>query len=268
MFLLYLQYRGTDLHGFQKQKNLRTVEGELEIAARYLTGDLKPAVRGCARTDAGAHAICHPVAINIPEKFTVKEVIGALNSRLPEDIRVLHARKVGKDFVPLKEAVARTYVYILLADRFNEVFLRDFSFCPKNTHDIDWDLFESALKMFIGEHDFSAFSKKDTDVRSRLRTIHEIEVFKERNMYAVRLTANGFLYGMIRSIIGAALEVAYGRSSFEKIEKSLASGRQHLKYSLVPASGLYLYQVWFKNKELNFEPVFPFINIDLPDLKI
>lgn len=261
--LAWTQYDGTDFSGWQKQKGLRTVQGVLEKALSDLfCENIK--VYGSSRTDAGAHAVCHPVVFEVPEKYSPEEVASALNARLPSDVKIMDVKLVSNEFSPLKEARARTYVYLIALSRQNKVFLENYAyFLEKPLQERQLKKFTEALLLFKGTHDFTSFSKADSKVKSRVRTIMDIEIFESGGLIAVRLTADGFLYGMIRSIIGAALSCASGRLEKEEITKMLEGKKESGSLQLVPASGLFLYQVWFKEKGLNFSPKFPFIDIPL-----
>lgn len=263
--LVWVQYRGTDFFGFQKQKDRRTVAGELEKGLSKLF-NRETKIYGCARTDAKAHAVCHPVAFDIYKPFSERKIVDGLNAWLPEDVRVCEVKIVESDFLPLREAVARTYVYLILKTPENQVFLKDASFYAG--FDIDEEAIsriEECLRVFEGEHDFSAFAKSGSSSRTKTRFIYEARVVDNKNLLAVVFTGSGFLYGQIRSMVSACLEYARNKISLEDIEFALKSGEKVLKLKPVPAVGLYLYQVWFKNRNLNFKPDFPFMDVKLPD---
>lgn len=263
--LAWLQYKGDGFFGWQKQKGVRTVQEVVEKALSDLYGT-KIRVLGSSRTDAGAHAVCHPICFDVIEKYQPNEVLKALNSRLPSDVRLIEIKEVSDKFIPLREAKARTYVYLISYGEENKAFLSSYAyFLRKPLKSDQLDRFRQSLSIFKGVHDFSNFSKTDTSVKSKVRKVLEAEVITFNNLYAVRVTGNGFLYGMIRSIVGICLECASGKIEVEEIRKLLNEPNCRSSLKMVPAHGLYLYQVWFKDKGLNFSPRFPFFEIPLPE---
>lgn len=261
--LVCVQYSGKDFSGFQKQPGRRTVAGEMERALAELFKS-ETRVYGCARTDAGAHAICHPVAFDVPDKFDAGRLKGALNAHLPEDIRVLEARKVRSGFLPLEEAVARTYVYLLSRDEKNPVFLKDYSFHPGILlSDEAHQRLEELAKLFEGTHDFGGFLKSGSSAKTTVRTLFDATVRRSKSLTALVFTGSGFLYGQVRNIVGALIEVLKGRLEPEEIKDCLGSGRKPRILKPAPPQGLFLYRVWFKNKDLNFHSEFPFMDLNL-----
>lgn len=261
--LLWIQYRGTNFAGFQKQPGLKTVAGELEQAI-YALFKRKVRVMGSSRTDAGAHAVCHPVAFEVPEGFQLEKLPAALNSFLPENIRAVEVRRVDSDFVPLRAAIARTYVYLILKDKRAAIYFKGLAYLPKRelTEEAS-SVFRDALKLFRGKHDFSAFARTGRSAKTSVRTIYDVAVFENRTLLAAVFTGNGFLYGQIRNMVGAAFETAFKKVELSSLKKALEIGKRDFPVQAVPAEGLYLYRVWFKDKNLNFEPDFPFLDIDL-----
>jgi tRNA pseudouridine38-40 synthase len=263
--LAWIQYSGLGYSGWQKQRGERTVQAVIQKAISDLYGR-KIRVLGSSRTDAGAHAVCHPAVFDVEEKYQPAEIMRAVNARLPDDVRIIEIRKVSDGFVPLREAKARTYVYLISYGEENRVFLSGFAHFVKNPFSSEQlERFKQSLSMFKGIHDFSSFSKTDTGVKSRVREVFEVELISQGSVYAVRITGSGFLYGMVRSIVGACLECASGKIDPEQIERMLDEPSSGASLRMVPAYGLYLYQVWFKDKELNFCPRFPFFEIPLPE---
>jgi len=261
--LLWIQYRGKGFAGFQRQPDLKTVAGELEQAI-YGLFKRKVKVLGSSRTDAGAHAVCHPVSFEVPDSFQLEKLPAALNSFLPENIRAIEVKQVNGDFVPLQAAIARTYVYLVLKDARAAIYFNGLAYLPKRelTEEAK-SVFKDALKIFQGKHDFSAFAKTRSSAKSTVRTIHEVAVFESRTLLAVVFTGNGFLYGQVRNIIGASFAAAFKKVDVVRLKEALETGKRDFPVQAVPAEGLYLYRVWFKDRNLNFEPHFPFLDIDL-----
>lgn len=264
--LAWVQYKGKGFSGYQKQPGKRTVAGELEKSLESIF-QKKVKVFGCARTDAGAHAICHPVVFDVLKNLSEGRLLNALNAHLPEDIRILQIKEVSDDFVPLREAVARTYVYLILKNRKNAVFFQDFAYHPGfNITEEDEKELLDILSVYEGTHDYTAFSKSGSAVKSRVRTVFETDLKSTDDLIALVFTGSGFLYGQIRAMVASAVGVLRGKITREDIKEALEK-KVRINAGNVPACGLYLYQVWFKNKYLNFKPTFPFLSILLPEEK-
>lgn len=258
-YLAAVQYRGTAYAGFQLQPDKPTVQGELERALADFYGE---AVRvyGSSRTDAGAHAVCHPVCFSPPKSYPKRSVMAAVNHRLPDDIRVLDLIKVDEGFVPLKQATSRTYLYLIWNSPRENVFIREYAYHVRRA--IDVETLNKAVAVLKGTHDFSAFSKKDTAANTRVRTINRAEVKTNGELIAVIFNGSGFLYGMIRSMVADCLACAAGQLAVEDIENMLATGERVRTLNLVPACGLFLYNVYFG--DFSFDVSFPlFGGIDL-----
>lgn len=253
-YLAAVQYRGTRYAGFQLQPDRLTVQGELERALEDFYSE-PVRVYGSSRTDAGAHAVCHPVCFDAPRSYPRRSIMAAVNHRLPSDIRLLDLAGVSDDFVPLREAVARTYVYLIWNSKRENVFLSEFSYHLKKK--IDVDKLARAVSLFKGTHDFTAYSKKDTAASSRVRTINRAEVVADGELIAVVLNGSGFLYGMVRSLVADCISCASGTIEIAEIEDMLASGERTRPLNLVPAAGLFLYNVFFR--DFHFEVRFPLL---------
>lgn len=251
-YLAAVQYRGTRYAGFQLQPDRPTIQGELEQALADFYGE-SVRVYGSSRTDAGAHAVCHPVCFSPPKSYPKRSVLAALNHRLPPDIRVIDLKKVEDGFVPLKAATSRTYFYLIWNSPQENVFLKEYSYHVKK--DINVEELTRALSVFKGTHDFTAFSKKDTAANTRVRTINLVEVNKNGELITVIFNGSGFLYGMIRSIIADCLACASGSLKIDEIENMLVTGNRSRPLNLVPAHGLFLYNVYFG--DFSFEVSFP-----------
>jgi tRNA pseudouridine38-40 synthase len=260
--LLWVQYKGTGFEGFQKQPEKRTVAGELEKALfKLFQCEIK--VLGVSRTDTGAHAVCHPVTFDIPVRFPIKKLPAAVNSFLPSDLKAIEARALAEDFVPLREVLARTYVYLILKDRRSAIFFENLAFLPKKELTLEAiTAFKNAVRTFQGLHDFAAFSKTGGSTKKTERIIYQAEVYENKTLLAAVFTGNGFLYGQIRNMIGTSLGVAFSKIGLSELEAALKTGKRNFSIQAVPAHGLYLYRVWFRNQELNFEPEFPFFDIN------
>ena len=239
-----VKYLGTDFHGFQVQPNERTVQGELCRALADTFGS-ECSVTGCSRTDAGVHAneFCLTVecatATIPPEKLPV-----AVARFLPNDLSLFYAEACAESFHPRYDVKEKEYLYRIVNSRIYDPF--DYGrawFLPRP---IDADAvvkMNTAAQALIGRHDFSGFMSEGSDTEDTVRTITAIEVKKSDRLIEVRVSADGFLYNMVRIIVGTLVEVAYGRILPEDISEILESCDRSRAGMTAPPEGLYLNRV-------------------------
>ena len=237
---LAVQYRGTEFRGFQRLAHARTVQGELDRALARM-GIEEANVTGSSRTDAGAHAILHPVTFETDRHYPPETFVRALNAFLPTSIRILDAREVPYAFHPRANALYREYLYLM---KFGEEFdpflsgLAGFERTVPSPDDV-----RSLLASLVGTHDFRSFVKKSAEAENCVRTVMAADFgFDERSRTGVFFfRANGFMWGMIRSMIGAVLSVARGERTRAAFEELLAKPSDESIPTPVVAGGLYLF---------------------------
>lgn len=239
--LLTISYDGTDYHGWQIQPNGITVQEVVENSLERLLGK-KTSVTGCSRTDAGVHAkefclhlLCED---NIPEKAFL---IG-LNSILPNDISVKNCMGVDKDFHARFDCKGKTYVYNLyegITDPFLSRYALRVDRLPNS------ELMNAFCKNLIGTHDFFAFSSSGRTVEDTIRTVTECSYYSEGNRGYFKITANGFLYNMVRIAVGTALEVADGRLSPACAIRAFETKDRGLLGKTIQPQGLFLDKVFY-----------------------
>lgn len=236
-----VQYDGTDFRGFQRQRDAVTIQGELEKALYNLTG--KPtATHGAGRTDAGVHArgqVFHFFTdVNIPpERWPL-----ALNSRLPRSIVVTKARLVPDEFHARKSARAKVYDYVIYNDRFPSVFHDRFSLFVREPLDVQ--AMRDAAGFLVGEHDFAAFrATGSTPLRTTVRHLMKLSVTQDGPLITVRAEADGFLYHMMRNIVGTLLVVGRNKQPPEWVGQVLQSKNRQLAGPTAAARGLCLVHV-------------------------
>lgn len=244
-YVLTISYDGTEYAGWQCQKNARTVQEVLENAIQTALG--KPIrVTASGRTDAGVHAagqVCHFDADNIsvpPEKMP-----DCLNRFLPPDVRILSGWSADEGFDANRSAKRKTYCYSLY-DSLREMPLKErFSVRVENLPTLS--RLQSAAKLFEGEHDFKAFCASGSSVKTTVRTVYEVRVeethsFGSRDV-KVYVTGNGFLYNMVRTMVGELLDLALDRKTKESLLLAYQTGQRELLGKTMPAKGLTLWQV-------------------------
>ena len=239
-----IKYLGTDFHGFQVQPGLRTVQGELNAALNQAFG-LPCKVTGCSRTDRGVHAneFCLTVECDgatIPDdKLPV-----AVSRFLPNDLSLFYAKECSPDFHPRYDVKEKEYLYRIINTRIYDPFEYGKAwFVPRPITDEGIMRMNAAAKGFIGRHDFSAFMAEGSDVEDRVRNVYSLSVTKKGDLIEIRISADGFLYNMVRIIVGTLCEVAFGRISPEKIPDIISSKNRSLAGMTAPAEGLFLNSV-------------------------
>ena len=245
-FKLLLQYDGTDFHGWQVQEGLRTVQGELERTLSLLE-DAEVKVVGSGRTDTGVHAEGQVANVRINRVFTPDRLRIAINGNIWRDVRVLSAERVPDDFHARFSAKTKHYVYrVVNAPVMSPFWLR---FAHHEGRFLDVARMNETARLFLGEHDWTAFSAARSDVENRVRTVKSftVESFWDAransSIIEFRISANGFLRYMVRSIVGTMLEVGRGEKDSDTIQTAIVGGDRDLAGKTAPANGLTLLKV-------------------------
>ncbi len=247
---LTVAYDGTNYHGFQKQYNtgLPTIQEVLENALSGLAkSEIK--VTGAARTDAGVHARGQVVNFDASRWSIPADRINlALNGVLPRDIVIMNSEQVEIDFHARYSALSKTYFYILYNDRKPSPFWRLYSyFMPRS---LDIQAMKSAAKLLEGENDFAAFQASGSAAKSTVRTLFKADVRKKGKFVYLIFCGNGFLYNMVRIIVGTLLEVGQCKRPPGEIEQILNSRNREMAGYTAPACGLYLKQVEYEEQSV------------------
>ncbi|HEY0406447.1 MAG TPA: tRNA pseudouridine(38-40) synthase TruA [Pyrinomonadaceae bacterium] len=247
-YRLTLQYDGTDFHGWQMQDGQRTVQGELTRVMSLLDGG-EVVVHGSGRTDAGVHAEGQVASAHLRREMPPLKLRAALNGNLASDLRVINAEVVNDDFHARFSARGKTYLYrIINAPVVSPFWAR---YACQDARPLDCERMREAALLFVGEHDWTAFSAAQIDAQSRVRTVTELalsERFDERaaaRLIEIRASANGFLRYMARSIAGALLAVGRGQLDAQDVARAIESGARPLAITTAPARGLTLLRVYY-----------------------
>ena len=244
--LLTIAYDGTAYHGWQVQKNGVTVQATVQDGLEKLLG-FRPGLTGCSRTDAGVHArefCCHfDCEAPLPEKaFT-----SGLNALLPADIAVKACREVPADFHARYSATGKTYGYYILNSAIRDPFSERYSW--RIARPLDTDRMNQFCKTVLGRHDFAPFSSSGRSVEDTVRTVRECMVTREGETVKVSVTADGFLYNMVRILVGTAVEVSFGRIPADA-EMIFRTGDRTLAGETAPPHGLFLEKVHYGEDEV------------------
>jgi tRNA pseudouridine38-40 synthase len=245
-YKLTIQYDGTDFHGWQVQDNDRTIQGELERVIGTLE-DAEVKVIGSGRTDAGVHAEGQIANVVLERPFTPERLRNAINGNLWRDIRIMKVEEAPNEFHARFSAVSKTYVYRIVNAPVMSPFLRRFAL--HESRPLDVGAMTAASRFLLGEHDWTAFSSARSDGEGRVRTVSDCVIethWDERAGAAViefRISANGFLRYMVRSIVGTILEVGRGEKDSDTIQTAIITGDRSLAGKTAPAHGLTLFRV-------------------------
>lgn len=240
-FKMTLQYEGTRYQGWQRQESTEnTIQGKLELLLSRMCGQ-KVEVQGSGRTDAGVHAKGQVANAHMETDRSPEEILAYMNRYLPEDIGVLAVEEVPERFHSRLNAKGKTYCYQVINSSQPHVFERRYTW--RFEEKLDISAMERASKFLLGTHDFAAFTSAKKGKKSTVRTIEEIRIEQEGDMLRFLFSGNGFLFHMVRIIMGTLLEVGTGRRKPEDIPSVLTAGKREQAGMLVPAQGLTLVEV-------------------------
>lgn len=242
-YLLWISYKGTNYAGFQVQPNAPTVCAVLQDAMQAALGQ-RPDVKGCSRTDAGVHARRFALSFCYTGKVPMEKFVPALNAHLPPDIRALAVQPVADDFHARYAAHAKTYHYYILNARVDDPFT--FDTCYRVAAPLDLAAMQAAAQQFVGTHDFAALCASGSSAAAHgdtARTITECNVVQIGNYFVISVTADGYLYNMVRILAGALVEAGLHKRAPESIPALLASRDRRQAGQTLPAKGLFLEKV-------------------------
>lgn len=240
-YKLTIQYVGTRYDGWQRQGNTdNTIQGKLETLLSRLFG-FPVEIIGSGRTDAGAHAFGQVANFHVPVDMSTQEILEYMNQYLPKDIAVSSVEKVDDRFHSRFNVKRKTYQYRIWNSYISNVFEKNFVY--EVTDILDVDRMKEAALYLIGEHDFKAFCSNKRMKKSTVRTIYEINIEELEPEIRITITGNGFLYNMVRIIVGTLLEIGMGEKKPSDVPAMLAGKDRRTTGYTVPPSGLMLMEV-------------------------
>jgi tRNA pseudouridine38-40 synthase len=244
-FKLVLEYDGTAYSGYQYQPDLPTIQGSLQDALAKLVTPGSP-VYAAGRTDAGVHARGQVVSFLGATTIPAERLAAAVNALLPRDIAVQSAEVVSDRFNARHDALSRVYRYYILNRSAPSALLRLYSFHLRQP--LDLAAMEEALQSIMGVHDFRAMSCPETG-KSAMREVTEAEFLRlEGGLLALRVVANAFVYRMMRILAGSLVQVGLHRWSVERFGEALASCAPGMAGPALPARGLVLERVTYREE--------------------
>lgn len=237
---LTLKYDGTQYHGWQRQPNGITVQEILEDALEKVMKK-RIVVTGCSRTDAGVHAAMHVSNFKCETSIPVHKIPLVLNQFLPSDIRAVDCEVMDDDFNARYHTIEKTYRYRILNCEHNDPFLSRFVW--HYPIKLDVEAMKKAAEHMVGEKDFTAFMASGSSAKTTVRNLKRVEVEKEGDLITITATANGFLYNMVRIIVGTLVYVGNGKLTSDEVARILAERDRTLGGVTAPPEGLRLEEV-------------------------
>ena len=242
--LITISYDGSKYHGWQIQHNAVTVQEVFQNALYTVIGD-KPDIKACSRTDSGVHAEMFCISTKIKHPIPAERLKAALNSHLPDSVVVLSSVEVPADFHARYDAKGKRYVYKVLNRPERDPF-----YIGRALHyryNIDTELLDKASKAYIGTHDFTSFCTLDKREKGDfVRTIYDFSVTRKGDIVEFAVEGSGFLYNMVRIMVGTLLSINEGKLSSDSIPQIIAAQSRDAAGPTAPAHGLYLNKVFYE----------------------
>jgi tRNA pseudouridine38-40 synthase len=244
-YQVILAYDGTQFHGSQRQKDTRTVQGVVEETLRKLNWTASSILLS-GRTDAGVHATGQVICFDLDWHHPAQKLSNALNALLPDDVSARHVSEVNPGFHPRYDAVSRSYRYQAFCDPLRHPLRERFAWrvwpTPKR------ELLQKAADLFLGIHDYAAFGSPMKPGGSTVREVMAVYWYHHDDLLEFEITANAFLYHMVRRLVFVQMKAAQGRLSMDELQHSLQDPQRTPIQGLAPAQGLRLEQVAYQQE--------------------
>lgn len=238
---LTVEYDGTNFSGYQLQPDKRTVQLELENALLKIYGE-KIVTYASGRTDSGVHALGTVVHYDQPKSIKHGRIADCLNAFLPEDVRIIKAEIVDDNFDARFDAKRKTYEYRFYLSRTERPLMRNRAL--RVNEETDVEKMKEACSYLVGEHDFTSFVARKSGKTNFVRTIYDAKIIKRaEGEYSFFITGNGFLYNMVRIIVGTLINVGYGRIEPKNVKSIIEAKNRALAGKTMPAEALYMVSV-------------------------
>lgn len=242
-FKITIQYEGTRYQGWQKQESTgNTLQGKFEALLEKLAGE-PVQIHASGRTDGGVHAYGQVANFHMDTKLTKERLMEQINRYLPEDVAVIDIEEVPERFHARLNAKGKRYRYRVVNSSIPHIFDRKYVY--QIEEELDVEAMRAAAAYLMGTHDFKAFTSAKKGKKSTVRTIEEIRIEKKEDELQFFFSGDGFLFHMVRILMGTLLEVGLEKKKPEEIPEILASKNREMAGPLVPAQGLSLMEVWY-----------------------
>lgn len=238
---LTIQYDGTKYCGWQKQPNSLGIQGTIEYAIHEITKE-KVSITGSGRTDAGVHALGQIANFKTNSTIPANRMPDALNAKLPKDISIVDCEDVEENFHSRFSAKGKIYRYLIYNNPYRNPLYKDTSYHVR--YNLDIKKMQEEAKSLIGTHDFKGFMSSGSTVKDTVRTIHNITIKKEEDLIVLEVEGNGFLYNMVRIIVGTLIDIGRGRIDIS-MKDIINSKDRGVCGHTAPAHGLFLKKVHY-----------------------
>lgn len=240
--LLKISYLGTNYHGWQVQPNGVTVQEKMQDAIETLYQS-RLGVTGCSRTDSGVHANEYYCHYDTDKYIREEGIIAALNIALPNDIAVTDCKYVDDDFHARYSSTGKEYIYCIYNSKTPNPFLEDRSLHINRSLNVE--LMNKFAKGLVGTNDYVSFSSSGRTVKDTVRTIYNCEVTKNDDIITIKISADGFLYNMVRIIVGTLIDVSDGKIDVNSAQSIINSKNRSMAGFTVAPQGLFLNKVYY-----------------------
>lgn len=242
-----MAYRGTNYHGFQIQSNALTVQEVLQKSVSAVLNE-KVFVTGCSRTDTGVHANQFCFNVHTESQISTKGFVRGVNGKLPDDISILDCEEVPDGFHARFDCKGKEYIYKIHCSESKNPFATDLMLHYRRK--LNLEAIKKASGYFVGTHNFASFCADCTNVSTTVRTIYSLDIENYGDTVIILVKGDGFLYNMIRIIVGTLIDVSEGRILPDDIPEIIASENRLRAGRTAMAHGLYLNRVFYDEKEL------------------
>lgn len=247
---LTIEFDGTRYKGWQKQKEVATVQGTIEKAIKKITKEEEIELHGSSRTDAGVHAKGMVASFLTKSRVPAEKFREAINTKLPDDIAIIKSEEVDENFHARFSSKGKMYSYTIVNRVEKVALMRNYSYQVKD--ELDLQKMKEACKYIVGKHDFNAFKSAGSTVKTSIRTVHKIDIIKKDDIIKIYVSGDGFLYNMVRIIVGTLLEVGKNKIKPEDVKSILDSKDRRNAGPCVPPNGLVLEKVFYSEEEYSY----------------
>lgn len=246
-YLLHIEFDGTNFSGWQKQKDARTVQGDLLKTAVNLFADPSIDLQGAGRTDKGVHGLVYAAHVDSGLEFDIPAARDLLNEALPKDIAVLDMVPVDERFHARHSCVARSYLYLLHTRK--SAFGKRFGWWVQKT--LDLAAMREAAALFCGMHDFAAFAEKPELKKSTKALVNRVQIIESDGALVVRVVASHFLWHMVRKLVALLVEIGLHVMTVDDAKELLHHRNMAHSAGIAPAAGLYFERAFYDRRELD-----------------
>lgn len=237
-----ISYDGTNFAGYQVQPNLRTVQSAIEAVLKKMHNkDIRITASG--RTDAFVHALGQVIHFDTSLNIPAEQWKRALNTQLPDDISIVQVEKVADNFHARYDVTKKEYRYRISTQKDVDVFKRLYTY--HYPYELNMEKMKEAAVYFVGTHDFTLFCSARTEVVDKVRTIYEVRMEQQGDEIEIAFVGNGFLYNMVRILVGVILAAGQGRIEPHEVKDVLEKQDRKLSTRTAPGHGLYLWKVYY-----------------------